>query len=697
MNHKLLILPSLIVMTTLAAQNTDNPFFSPYQTPYGAPPFDKIKVEHYLPAFRKGIEVHEAEIQKIANNPSPATFENTLEVLDFSGDLLRNVSQVFFSMTEAETNDAIDKIAEEITPVLSEHRDNLYLNGTLFGRIKALYNQKESLNLSPEQSRVLYEYHKDFVRAGAGLNATQQNQLRAINKQLSSLMLKFSDNVLKETNAFRLVLDKESDLIGLPKSSIDAAAEAAKAAGMQGKWLFTIQKPSLIPFLQFSQRRDLREKMFRAYIQKGDNNNENDNKQVVSQLVKLRLEKAKLLGFASHAAYVLDENMAKNPESVMAFLDKIWKPALVQAKKEVADMQRIVDAEKGGFKVQAWDWWYYAEKVRKEKFDLDEEALKPYFKLENVRAGVFMVANKLWGLQFKQVHNVPVYHPDVEVFEVLDKDGSYLGLFYSDYFPRAGKRSGAWMSNFRETYVQNGKEVRPIIYNVGNFTKPTAESPSLLNKDEVETLFHEFGHAMHGMLSKCHYLTVSGTNVARDFVELPSQIMENWCMHPEVLKLYAKHYQTGAPIPDNLIAKIEKSSTFNQGFETTELVAAALLDMDWHTMTEAQDLDVNIFEGQSMMAYGLIDQIVPRYRSTFFNHIFSGDYSSGYYAYLWAEVLDADAFNLFLEKGIFDASTADSFRKNILEKGNSVDPMVLYRNFRGAEPNPDALVKRRGL
>ena len=697
MNHKLLILPSLIVMTTLAAQNTDNPFFSPYQTPYGAPPFDKIKVEHYLPAFRKGIEVHEAEIQKIANNPSPATFENTLEVLDFSGDLLRNVSQVFFSMTEAETNDAIDKIAEEITPVLSEHRDNLYLNGTLFGRIKALYNQKESLNLSPEQSRVLYEYHKDFVRAGAGLNATQQNQLRAINKQLSSLMLKFSDNVLKETNAFRLVLDKESDLIGLPKSSIDAAAEAAKAAGMQGKWLFTIQKPSLIPFLQFSQRRDLREKMFRAYIQKGDNNNENDNKQVVSQLVKLRLEKAKLLGFASHAAYVLDENMAKNPESVMAFLDKIWKPALVQAKKEVADMQRIVDAEKGGFKVQAWDWWYYAEKVRKEKFDLDEEALKPYFKLENVRAGVFMVANKLWGLQFKQVHNVPVYHPDVEVFEVLDKDGSYLGLFYSDYFPRAGKRSGAWMSNFRETYVQNGKEVRPIIYNVGNFTKPTAESPSLLNKDEVETLFHEFGHAMHGMLSKCHYLTVSGTNVARDFVELPSQIMENWCMHPEVLKLYAKHYQTGAPIPDNLIAKIEKSSTFNQGFETTELVAAALLDMDWHTMTEAQDLDVNIFEGQSMMAYGLIDQIVPRYRSTFFNHIFSGDYSSGYYAYLWAEVLDADAFNLFLEKGIFDASTADSFRKNILEKGNSIDPMVLYRNFRGAEPNPDALVKRRGL
>lgn len=697
MNHKLLILPSLIVMTTLAAQNTDNPFFSPYQTPYGAPPFDKIKVEHYLPAFRKGIEVHEAEIQKIANNPSPATFENTLEVLDFSGDLLRNVSQVFFSMTEAETNDAIDKIAEEITPALSEHRDNLYLNGRLFDRIKALYNQKESLNLSPEQSRVLYEYHKDFVRAGAGLNATQQNQLRAINKQLSSLMLKFSDNVLKETNAFRLVLDKESDLIGLPKSSIDAAAEAAKAAGMQGKWLFTIQKPSLIPFLQFSQRRDLREKLFRAYIQKGDNNNENDNKQVVSQLVKLRLEKAKLLGFASHAAYVLDENMAKNPESVMAFLDKIWKPALVQAKKEVVDMQRIVDSEKGGFKLQAWDWWYYAEKVRKEKFDLDEEALKPYFKLENVRAGVFMVANKLWGLQFKPVHNVPVYHPDVEVFEVLDKDGSYLGLFYSDYFPRAGKRSGAWMSNFRETYVQNGKEVRPIIYNVGNFTKPTAESPSLLNKDEVETLFHEFGHAMHGMLSKCHYLTVSGTNVARDFVELPSQIMENWCMHPEVLKLYAKHYQTGAPIPDNLIAKIEKSSTFNQGFETTELVAAALLDMDWHTMTEAQDLDVNIFEGQSMMAYGLIDQIVPRYRSTFFNHIFSGDYSSGYYAYLWAEVLDADAFNLFLEKGIFDPSTADSFRKNILEKGNSVDPMVLYRNFRGAEPNPDALVKRRGL
>jgi len=684
-------------MTTLAAFSVENPFFSSYKTPYSAPPFDKIKVEHYMPAFMKGIEQHDAEIAAIVADKNAPTFENTIEALDFSGELLRKVSLVFFSLTEAETTKDLDDIAEKITPVLSEHNDNIYLNAKLFQRVKSVYEQRANLTLSPEQQRVLSEYHKDFIRSGAGLNAPDQARLREINKALSSMTLKFSDNVLKETNSFRLVIDTKSDLKGLPQSSIDAAAVEAKAAGIQEKWLFTIQKPSLIPFLQYAENRSLREKMFKAYINKGDNDNDFDNKALINQIVNLRLERAKLYGFPTHAAYVLDECMAKNPETVMPFLKKIWSPAVSQAKKEVAEMQAMIAAEGGNFKLQAWDWWYYSEKVRKAKFNLDESELRPYFKLENVRQGVFTVANKLWGLQFKPVKNVPVYHADVEVFEVLDADGSYLGLFYTDYFPRPGKRSGAWMSNLGEEYVYKGKEVRPLIYNVGNFTKPTAEAPSLLNQDEVETLFHEFGHALHGMLTKCHYLSVSGTNVPRDFVELPSQIMENWAMHPQVLKLYAKHYQTGASIPDALIEKIQKSGTFNQGFETTELVAAALLDMDWHTVSGKQDFDVRLFERSAMDELGLISEIVPRYRSTFFNHIFSGGYSAGYYAYLWAEVLDADAFNAFVEKGIFDKETATAFRKNILEKGNSEDPMVLYRRFRGAEPNPDALLKRRGL
>ena len=691
------ILSFLIMMTTLMAQNSANPFFNANKTPFGAPAFDKIKPEHYLSAFRKGIEIHDLEIKKIADNLEAPTFENTVEAFDFSGEMLHTVGLVFFAMTEAETNDQLDRIAEEITPVLTEHNDNVYLNRKLYARIKSLYDQRASLSLTSEQMRVLTEYHKDFVRAGAALSPADQEKLRSINKELSLLTLKFSDNVLKETNSFKLWIDKKADLAGLPQSSIDAASEEAERNGAAGKWLFTIQKPSLIPFLQFSERRDLREKMFTAYIKKGDNNNDYDNKSIVNKIVKLRYLHAKLFGFPNHAAFVLDENMAKKPETVITFLDKIWQPALVQATKEVVEMQKIIDAEGGQFKLQPWDWWYYSEKVRKAKYDLEDAELKPYFKLENVRAGVFMVANKLYGLQFKLVKNVPVYHPDVEVFEVLDGDGRYLGLFYSDYYPRAGKRSGAWMGNFRDTYVRNGVETRPIIYNVGNFTKPTAGKPSLLNRDEVETMFHEFGHALHGLLSKCTYISIGGTNVARDFVELPSQIMENWCMNPEVLRLYAKNYETGAIIPDSLIEKIQKSQTFNQGFETTELVAAALLDMDWHMVENEADNNVNIFEAQSMMGYGLIEQIVPRYRTTFFNHIFSGDYSASYYAYLWAEVLDADAFNVFSSKGIFDQATAKSFRINILEKGNSEDPMDLYRKFRGGDPDPNALIKRRGL
>jgi peptidyl-dipeptidase Dcp len=684
-------------MTLSNAQSVDNPFFAPTTNPYGAPPFDRLKTAHYLPAFEKGIQLHDAEIARIATNKAAPTFANTIAALDVSGPLLRDVTAVFFALTEAETNDEMDAISEKVTPMLSEHSDNLYLNPSLFRRVRTLYQKRNQLKLSTEQRRVLEKYYRDFVRSGAALGADAQRRLREINKELAVLSLKFSDNVLKETNAFRLVIDTPSDLAGLPQSVIDAAKETANSEQLEGKWVFTIQKPSLIPFLQFSEKRALREKLFKAYYNKGDNDNANDNKEIVARMVNLRLERARLLGYPSHAAYVLDENMAKKPETVLAFLEKIWQPALKAAKQEVKQMQDLIDAEGGGFRLQPWDWWYYSEKLRKASFDLDETQLRPYFKLENVRQGVFEVANRLYGIRFEPVKGVPVYHPDVEVFRVLDRDGKFLGLFYTDYFPRPGKRAGAWMGNFREQYWLGGEDVRPLIYNVGNLTKPTPGTPSLLDRDEVETLFHEFGHALHGLLSQCHYPYVSGTNVARDFVELPSQIMENWCMHPDVLRLYARHYQTGAPMPDSLIQKIHRAETFNQGFETTELVAAALLDMHWHTQTTAQTYDVRAFERNFLESEGLLSEILPRYRTTFFNHAFSGGYSAGYYAYLWAEVLDADAFNLFQQRGVFDPATAQSFRKNILEKGNSEDPMVLYRRFRGAEPNPEALLKRRGL
>ncbi|MDP4277520.1 MAG: M3 family metallopeptidase [Bacteroidota bacterium] len=687
----------MLTSTLIVCANNKNPLLDNLKTPYGIPPFNQIKTMHYLPAFKEGMRIHAEEINAIANNPASPTFANTIEALDHSGLLLRQVNSIFFSLTENETNDELNKIAEEISPVLAEHTDNIYLNAKLFQRVKMLYNQRTSLNLSGEQKRLLEENYRDFIRSGASLNAADQEKLRALNKELSVLTLKFGDNVLNETNDYKLVIDRKEDLAGLPEVVIEAAAQTAKENNLEGKWVFTLQKPSLIPFLQFSERRDLREKLFKAYINRGDNDNANDNKAIINKLVNDRLQHANLLGYPTHAAYVLDDNMAKTPETVMTFLDGIWGKGLSKAKDEAADMQQMIVAEGDTFKLQAWDWWYYAEKVRKARYNLDEAALKPYFKLENVRQGAFDVAGKLYGLKFVKLEGMPVYNPDVEVFKVLDEDSSYLGIYMTDYFPRPGKRGGAWMGNFRDQYIQAGKDVRPIIYNVGNFTKPAGDEPSLLNQDEVETLFHEFGHALHGLLSRCHYVTLSGTSVDRDFVELPSQIMENWSMHPEVLKLYARHYKTGEVIPDSLIAKIRQSDTFNQGFMTTELVAAALLDMDWHTLTKAADRDVRTFEKSNMDAIGLINEIVPRYRSTFFNHIFSGDYSSGYYAYLWAEMLDADAFDAFQQHGIFDKTTATSFRKNILERGNTEDPMVLYKQFRGAAPDPAAFIRRRGL
>lgn len=687
----------LLSIIMMSCNQSKNPFFEEYDTPYGAVPFDKIKVEHFMPAFQEGIKQQTAEIEAIVNNPEAPTFENTLEAMENSGQLLSKVSYVFSCLTGAETTDELTALSMEVSPLLSAHSDNISLNDKLFQRVKAVYEQKDQLNLNQEQARLLEITYKDFIRSGAALNEADKNRLREINMELSKLALQFSDNVLKETNQYMLVIDKQEDLAGLPQSVIDAAAITAKNKGQEGKWVFTLHNPSRLPFLQYSERRELREALLKAYINRGDNDNEFDNKAIINKMVNYRIERSKLLGYNTFADYALENKMAQTPEAVFDLMGKIWERALPQAKKEAKELQAYINKEGGKFKLEAWDWWYYTEKLRKEKFDLDEAELKPYFKMENVREGIFMVANRLYGLTFKPVDNVAVYHPEVEVFEVNDADGSFIGLFYTDYYPRDGKRSGAWMSSLRKQQVLNGENVNPHIYNVGNFTRPVGDMPALLSLDEVETMFHEFGHALHGLLSKCTYNSLSGTSVSRDFVELPSQIMENWCMHPEVLKLYAKHYETGEIIPDELIAKIQASNTFNQGFTTVELVSAAYLDMYWHILDKQQDFDVRAFENEQLTNLGLIPEIIVRYRSTNFIHIFKNNYSAGYYSYLWSEVLDADGFGLFEEKGIFDQASATAFRKNVLERGNTDEPMNLYRAFRGADPNPEALLLRRGL
>lgn len=703
---KKLFFITLAAMTLFACNNTQTQkpakeagsiFYTEFDSQFGMPPFDQISFGDFKPAFLKGMEEETKEIDSIANNADAPTFENTIMAMDNSGELLNRVSRVFYGLKGAETNDSIQALAEELSPLLSEHNDNIYLNEKLFDRIKTLHEDTANLNLTSEQNRLLDIYYKRFVRSGIMLDETAKNRLREINKDLSALTLKFGSNLLKETNGYKLVIDNKEDLAGLPEGLIAAAAETAKNSGEDGKWVFTLQKPSWLPFLQYSEKRDLREKLYKAMYNRGDNNNENDNKKIINDIVNLRIEKAQMLGYKTHADFILEENMAKNPENVYKLLNDVWKYALPQAKKEAAELQAMVDAEGGKFKIESWDWWYYTEKIRQQKYALNEEEVKPYFKMENVREGVFEAANRLYGLTFKKLENVPVYNPEVEAYEVLDADGSHISVFYTDYFPRAGKNAGAWMSSFRGQKVENDKNIRPLIYNVGNFTRPTNDTPSLLTLDEVETLFHEFGHALHGMLANVTYAGVSGTSVSRDFVELPSQIMEHWAFHPDVLKLYAKHYQTGEVIPDALIAKIDAASKFNMGFTTTEFVAAALLDMDYHTQSEKKNIDVRDFEKKSMAKIGLINEIIPRYRSTYFSHIFSGGYSAGYYAYMWAEVLDADAFQPFVEKGVFDKATASSFRENVLSKGNSDDPMTLYKKYRGAEPNPIYLLKNRGF
>jgi peptidyl-dipeptidase Dcp len=676
---------------------TDNPFLQDYGTQFNAPPFEKIKTEHFMPAYTEGFSSLDKEIEAIVKNTSKPDFKNTIEALDFSGNLLMEVNSVFFNLLSANTNDTLQKISQEVAPLIARQQDNIMLNADLFKRVKAVYDEKDKLQLTQEQSKLLTDTYKRFIRGGSGLNAADQQKLREINKQLSTLTLKFADNVLAETNAYKLVIDKKDDLAGLPAGLVETASETAKENKMDGKWIFTLQNPSLIPFLTYASNRDLRKKIWEAYSTRCVNGNANDNKKIIDQIANLRLDKAKLMGYKTYAAFALDDVMAKTPDNVYSLLNKLWVPALKVAKKEAKELQEMMAKDGISGNIEPYDWRYYSEKVRKAKYDLNEEELMPYFELNNVKQGVFDVASKLYGMKFIERKDVPKYHPDAVTYEVIDAAGNYLALLYMDFYTRASKNSGAWMTNFRAQWIQDKKETRPIVSLVLNFPKPTATSPSLLTYDEVTTLFHEFGHGLHGMLSKCTYPGVSGTAVPRDFVELPSQIMENWAGEPEVLKMFAKHYKTGEVIPQNLIDKLNKSSLFNQGFTTVEYLAASILDMDYHIISNKQSIDPIQFETESMKKIGLIPEIISRYKSAYFKHSFSTGYEAGYYSYIWAAILDADAFEAFRKNGLFDKTTADAFRTNILERGGTDDPMKLYKQFRGADPDIKPLLKRRGL
>ena len=675
-----------------------NPFLTEYTTPFQVPPFEQIKNEHYLPAFEAGIAEQQDEIEAIINNAEPATFENTILPFDKSGQTLSRVSNVFFNLNECLTNDEMVAIAENVLPMLSKHSDAIMMNPKLFERIDYVYQHRNEMDLDDQQIRVVEKYHQDFIRNGAGLNAEQQAELSKINEQLSTLSLQFGNNLLKENANYKLIIDNEADLAGLPQTSIDAAAEQAKADGINGKWVFTLSKPSLIPFLQFADNRALREQMYKAYYNRGDNNNEFDNKNLINEMCKLRVQKAKLFGFDNYADYVLAINMAQDSKIVDKFLIDIFNPAQQLAKKELAEMQAIADKEGAGITLEGWDWWYYAEKLRKAKYDFDENYIKPYLTVDNVRDGMFMAANKLYGINFIKNENLPVYYPGVETYEVKEANGDFLGILYMDYYPRESKSGGAWCTSFRESgHDINGEKIYPVISLVMNFTPASGDTPALLTWDETETMWHEFGHSLHGFFSDGLYSRTCG-NVPHDYVEMPSQIMENWVAEPEVIRMYAKHYQTGEVMPDSLIAKIENSALFNQGFMTTELIAASILDMKYHELTEPQDLDVDAFEKQQMDAISLMPEILPRYRSTNFAHIFNGGYSAGYYAYTWAEVLDKDAFNYFKSSGnLFNPELAASFRKNCLQECGNDEGMVQYRKFRGQDPDYEPYLKARGL
>jgi len=687
---------SVALMTLSCARQ--NPFLTDMKTPYGVPAFDQIQLEDYMPAFEEGIARQQAEIEAIVNNLDAPTFANTVEALDRTGMLLEKVSGAFFNVLEADGNAEMDSIANIIAPRLSELNDAIVMNEALFARIKAVYDERDNLALTPEQMRLLTETYKSFVNNGANLPAEQKERLKQINSELAVLSLRFGQNVVAETNACQRFITEEEQLTGLPESAKAAAAEEAAAAGHPGEWLFTPKRTSFTPVLQYCSNRDLRQQLLMDYTSRGNHDNENDNKSVIVREMQLRIEKARLFGYDNPADYILADCMAKDHQTVDAFLQTVWKPSLQAAKREAAELQQLMNEDLPGEQLQPWDWWYYAEKLRKAKYALDEEELKPYFELNHVMSGAFWLAYNLYGLNFEPLNDMPVYNPEVKVFKVTDNDGSLVGILYTDYFPRAGKRPGAWMNNICPQYVDaDGVDHRPVIINVGNFNKPTKDQPSLLSMDDVETLFHEFGHALHGLMSKAHYKRLSGTNTPRDFVELPSQFMENYCYDPYIMSIYARHYQTGEVMPIELVEKINKAGKFNQGFVTTELLSASILDMDFHELTSADGLDVNAFEAQSMKKMGMIPQIIVRYRPTFYNHIFTTGYEAGYYSYTWSAVLDADAFAAFKETGdILDQATARRFR-HLLEQGGTRDAQELYLEFRGKPADAQHLLRRKGF
>ena len=663
-----------------ACAQTKNPFLQEWDTPYGIPPFEKITLADYIPAVQAGIEQQEKELQAILDNPEAPTFKNTIDAYEFSGEILDKVTGVLFNLQETDGGPEMEKVAEEATELLTKHENSISMNKKFFERVKVIYEADQSA-LTREQQMVLKNLYKSFTRNGVDLDEASQERLKEINIKIAGLQQKFGTNLLAENNAFK-------DKFGIPVSS------------------YTEEMTSC-------EDRTRREEMFKAYSSRGNNGNEYDNKALALDILKLRAEKARMLGFDTFAAYGLDDQMAGNPATVDEFLTTIQTAANAKAKQEVADMQKIMDEDiaagllPAGSKIQPWDWFYYADKVRARKYALDESQTKPYFQMENVRNGIFAAAHKVYGINVEPLDGVPVYNPAVETFKVTDSDGSLLGIFMTDYFPRSTKRGGAWMNAFREQYVdKDGNEVRPIIVNVGNLASPTETEPALFSIDNVETVFHEFGHALHGLLTKCAYKSVSGTSVKRDFVETFSQFNENWAFQPEILALYAKHYKTGEVIPDSLVTKITNARKFNQGFMTSELCAASILDMKWHELT-VEDLakmsegdqaaNVAAFEEKVCKEMGLIDEIIPRYRTTYFNHIFNSGYSAGYYSYLWAEVLDKDAFEFFEQNGIYNPAVADKFRRTFLERGGTEEPMVLYMMFRGAQPDPGALIRARGL
>ena len=672
--------------------DTTNPFFSEYNTPFNVPPFEKIMAKHYMPAIEKGIAEARKEIEALIKNKQEPTFENTIEQLDKSGDLLNKVSSVFLGQTEANTNDSLQNLQVEISPKLAAFRDEINLNPDLFKKVKYVYDNQVRSNLNPEQKFLLENLYRGFVRNGANLGRQDQDTLKKINQELSVLAVKFNQNVLAEINNYRLFVDKDG-LTGLPESLVTSAAEVAKAAGEEGKWAFTTQRPSIFPFLQSSPNRDLRRQIFNAYINRGNNGNEFDNNRILADIVRLRARRAKLLGYKTHSDYVLEPRMAKKPENVFNLLNSLWEKALPVAKNEVGEMQKIIDSEGGNFKLEPSDWWYYAEKLRKQKYDLNDSELRPYFKLDNVREGVFACATKLFGITFLPITGCPLPHPEAEAFEVKDSTGSHIGVLYMDFHPRDSKQQGAWCITYRNHHILDGKAITPVVTTVFNFTPPGGETPALLNMDEVSTLFHEFGHALDFLFRQNTYNQIYEI---WDFIELPSQLMEHWATEQEVLNMYAKHYKTGETIPASLVRKLKNSSYFNQGFDNVEILAASLLDMAYHTLEAPAIIDIQSFEKEYFNKIGLIPEIISRYRSTYFMHIIE-EYDSGYYSYTWAAVLDNDAFEAFKEKGIFNRSVASSYRKNILEKNGTMDAMQMYVNFRGREPQIEPLLRNRGL